>query len=126
VLLLSAVTGQTGPVVLAQAGLHALALVDAMTPFIGSARVLPQGHVVAQVSEAGADIGARTASSASMLTWPGVTATRVFVPAHRVPKQARRGATVGHVVVIMGTQKVEVPVTLDEDLPPPTLLQRLT
>ena len=95
VLLLSAVTGQTGPLVLAQAGLHALALVDAMTPFIGSTEVLPRQHVAAQVSEAGATIDASTVSSASMLTWPGVTATRVFVPARHVPKQASRGTTVG-------------------------------
>ena len=54
VLLLAAVTGQTGPVVLAQAGLHALALVDAMGPFIGSTQVLSGGQVVAHVGEAGA------------------------------------------------------------------------
>ena len=81
VLLLAAVTGQTGPVVLAQAGLHALALVDAMVPFVSSTEVLPQGHRAAQVSEAGTTIDATTVSSASMLTWPGVTARRVFVPA---------------------------------------------
>jgi hypothetical protein len=123
---LSAVTGQTGPVVLAQAGLHALALVDAMVPFIGSAEVLPAQHVVAHVGEAGTSISASTASSASMLTWPGVTATRVLVPAQHVPKQARRGTTVGHVVISMGTQKFGVPVHLDGDIPPQTLLQRLS
>jgi D-alanyl-D-alanine carboxypeptidase (penicillin-binding protein 5/6) len=126
VLLLSAVTGQTGPVVLAQAGLHALALVDAMTPFIGSTEVLPQGHLAAQVREAGTTIGAHTAAAASMLTWPGVTATRVFVPAWPVPKQARKGTTVGNVVITMGTQKFLVPVHLDRDIPPQTLLQRLS
>ena len=36
VLLLAAVTGQTGPEVLAQAGLHGLALVNAVGPFIGT------------------------------------------------------------------------------------------
>ena len=126
VLLLSAVTGQTGPLVLAQAGLHALALVDAMTPFIGSTELLPQQHVAAKVSEAGATIDASTGSSVSMLTWPGVTATRVFVPAQHVPKQARRGTTVGTVVVTLGTQHLVVPVHLDEDIPPQTLLQRLS
>ena len=89
------------------------ALVDAMTPFIGSAEVLSQGHLAAQVREAGTTIGAHTASAASMLTWPGVTATRAFVPARQVPKQARKGTTVGNVVITMGTQKVEVPVHLD-------------
>jgi D-alanyl-D-alanine carboxypeptidase (penicillin-binding protein 5/6) len=126
VLLLAAVTGQTGPLVLAQAGLHALALVDAMVPFIGSTEVLPQGHLAAHVSEAGTTIAATTVSSASMLTWPGVTATRVFVPARQVPKQARRGTAVGKVVVTLGTQKLLVPVQLDGDIPPETLRQRLS
>jgi D-alanyl-D-alanine carboxypeptidase (penicillin-binding protein 5/6) len=126
VLLLSAVTGQTGPVVLAQAGLHALALVDAMTPFIGSTEVLSQHHVAAHVSEAGTTVAASTASSASVLTWPGVTVTRVFVPAQHVPKQAGQGTSVGNAVVTLGTQKVAVPVQLERDIPPQTLLQRLS
>jgi D-alanyl-D-alanine carboxypeptidase (penicillin-binding protein 5/6) len=126
VLLLAAVTGQTGPVVLAQAGLHALALVDAMTPFIGSTQVLPANQVVAHVGEAGARIGARTSAPASVLTWPGVTATRVFVPAREVAKQARRGTAVGNVVVSLGTQRVAVPVQLEQDIPPESLLQRLS
>ena len=130
VLLLSAVTGQTGPVVLAQAGLHALALVDAMTPFIGSTEVLTQGHLAAHVSEAGTTIDATTTSSASLLTWPGVTATRIFVPARHVPKQARRGTPVGNVVVTLGTQRVAVPVQLVAGhsapvAPPAPVLSRL-
>ena len=47
-----------------------------------------------------------------MLTWPGVTATRVFVPARHVADQARRGTQVGTVVVTVGTQRVAVPVRL--------------
>ena len=46
VLLLAAVTGQQGPEVLAQAGLHALALVDSLGPLIGTTQVLP-GEAVA-------------------------------------------------------------------------------
>lgn len=126
VLLLSAVTGQTGPVVLAQAGLHALALVDAMSPFIGSTRVLRGNQVVAHVAEAGTSVGARTAAPASMLTWPGVTATSTFVPARHVAKQAPRGTQVGTVVVTLGTQRAEVPVQLERDIPAETLLQRLS
>ena len=125
VLLLAAVTGQTGPVVLAQAGLHALALVDALSPFIGSTRVLSRGQVVAHVSQAGSSLGATTSSSVSMLTWPGVTATRVFVPARHIADQARRGTRVGTVVVTVGAQRVEVPVRLTGDIPSQTLLQRL-
>ena len=125
VLLLAAVTGQTGPVVLAQAGLHALALVDALDPLIGSTQVLSGGQVVAHVGEAGSSLGATTSSSVSMLTWPGVSATRVFVPARRVADQARRGTQVGTVVVTVGAQRVDVPVRLAGDIPPQTLLQRL-
>jgi serine-type D-Ala-D-Ala carboxypeptidase (penicillin-binding protein 5/6) len=126
VLLLSAVTGQTGPVVLAQAGLHALALVDAMSPYIGSTEVLGGNQVVAHVGEAGTSIGAKTAASASMLTWPGVTATKAFVPALHVAKQASRGTQVGTVVVTLGTQRVAVPVQLERDIPAESLLQRLS
>ncbi len=125
VLLLAAVTGQTGPVVLAQAGVHALALVDAMSPFIGSTQVLPGQQIVAHVAEAGTSLGAATTSSASMLTWPGVTATRVFVPARQVATQARRGTRIGTVVVTLGTQRVAVPVRLRQDIPPESLRQRL-
>jgi D-alanyl-D-alanine carboxypeptidase (penicillin-binding protein 5/6) len=125
VLLLAAVTGQTGPVVLAQAGLHALALVDALGPLIGSTQVLSGGRVVAHVSQAGNTLGATTASSVSMLTWPGVSATRVLVPARHIANQARRGTQVGTVVVTVGAQRVAVPVRLAGDIPPQTLLQRL-
>ena len=125
VLVLSAVTGQTGPVVLAQAGLHALALVDAVAPLVGSAQVLADDQVVAHVGEAGTTQGATTSSSASVLTWPGVSATRVFVPARHVAVRARRGTQVGTVVVTLGTQRVAVPVRLTKDIPPPSLLQRL-
>ena len=47
VLLLAAVTGQQGPEVLAQAGLHALALVDALGPLIGTTQVAGGRAVVA-------------------------------------------------------------------------------
>jgi serine-type D-Ala-D-Ala carboxypeptidase (penicillin-binding protein 5/6) len=125
VLVLAAVTGQTGAVVLAQAGLHALALVDAVAPLIGSTEVLAGNQVVAHVGEAGTSQGATTSSSASMLTWPGVRATRVFVPARHVAVQAPRGTRVGTVVVSLGTQRAAVPVRLTKDIPPPSLLQRL-
>jgi D-alanyl-D-alanine carboxypeptidase (penicillin-binding protein 5/6) len=125
VLVLAAVTGQTGPVVLAQAGLHALALVDAVAPLIGSTRVQAPGQVVAHVGESGSSVTARTTSSASLLTWPGVTATRLFVPARQVAKQARRGTQVGTVLVSLGTQQVAVPAQLTRDIPPVTLLHRL-
>lgn len=125
VLLLAAVTGQMGAVALAQAGLHGLALVDAVGPLIGSTQVLGGDAVVSHVSEAGKTVDARTASSASMLTWPGVTATRVFEPERHLTDQARARGRVGVVAVHLGTQHVVVPVRLDQDVPRPTMLQRL-
>ncbi len=125
VLLLAAVTGQQGPVVLAQAGLHGLALVDAMAPLIGSTSVVSGHQVAAHVTEAGTSVDARTTSSASLLTWPGVSARPVFHPAGHLTDQARRGAQVGTVVVTLGTQRVAVPVRLEQDVPRPSLLQRL-
>ena len=92
VLLLAAVTGQTGPEVLAQAGLHGLALVNALGPLIGTTAVLQGGDVVAHVSEAGQTVDARAASSASMLTWPGVSVSRAFEPAARASPTRRAGA----------------------------------
>jgi serine-type D-Ala-D-Ala carboxypeptidase (penicillin-binding protein 5/6) len=125
VLLLAAVTGQQGPEVLAQAGLHALALVDALAPLIGSTEVLAGGVTAAHVSEAGKTVGAMIASPVTMLTWPGVTARRAFRPARDVTDQARRGAVVGAEVVTLGGQSVAVPVRLQQDVPHPSMLQRL-
>ncbi len=124
-LLLAAVTGQTGPNVLAQAGLHGLALVNAVQPLIGTTSILRHGQLVAHVSEAGHTVDARAASSVSMLTWPGVTATRVFHRDRKLTDQARRGASAGGVVVSLGGQHVVVRVRLQQDVPQPSLLQRL-
>jgi D-alanyl-D-alanine carboxypeptidase (penicillin-binding protein 5/6) len=125
VLLLAAVTGQTGQEVLAQAGLHGLALVDAVGPLIGSTPVLRSGQVVARVSDAGGSVDAGAAVPVSLLTWPGVSARRTFVPARHVTDQSARGAPVGTVVVSLGTQRIAVPARLEQDAPRPSLLQRL-
>lgn len=124
-LLLAAVTGQTGPNVLAQAGLHGLALVSALGPLVGTTTVVRAGQPAARVSEAGKSVTAAASASASVLTWPGVTVTRTFRPAAHLTDRARRGAVVGTVVVAVGTQRVEVPVRVQRDVPRPTLLQRL-
>ena len=102
---------------LAQAGLHALALVNAVGPLIGSTEVLAGDHVAAHVAAGGGTVEGLTATSASLLTWPGVSATRTFHPARHVSVQARRGAPVGTVVVTLGRQRVAVPVRLGQDLP---------
>jgi D-alanyl-D-alanine carboxypeptidase (penicillin-binding protein 5/6) len=124
-LLLAAVTGQTGALALAQAGLHGLALVNAVQPLIGTATVLGGGVVAAHAAAAGSSVAARTGASVSMLTWPGAHATRVFHPVHRLSAQAKRGALVGSVVVTLGTQRAVVPVHLTGDVPQRSLLQRL-
>jgi D-alanyl-D-alanine carboxypeptidase len=124
-LLLAAVTGQEDFAALASAGLHGLALVDAVQPLIGTTTVLRRGVTAAHVSAAGKSVPASTTGSVSMLTWPGVSATRVFHPARHVGAQARTGAKVGTVVVTMGTQRVLVPVRLDRDIPQRSMLQRI-
>ena len=124
-LLLAAVTGQEGPDVLAQAGLHGLALVTAMAPLVGAMPVMHQGQVVAHVTEAGKTVTARGSETVSLLTWPGAKATMVFHPAAHLSDQARRGAVVGTAEVTLGTQRATVPVRLQQDVPQPTMLQRL-
>ena len=124
-LLLAAVTGQTGALALDQAGLHGLALVNAVQPFVGTSTVLGKGVVAADVAAAGSSVAARTGASVSMLTWPGAHASRVFQPVHQLSAQARRGALVGNVVVTLGSQRVVVPVYLTRDVPQRSLLQRL-
>ncbi len=58
-LLLAAVTGQTGALALAQAGLHGLALVNAAQPLIGTTTVLQDGAVAARAATAGSSVAAR-------------------------------------------------------------------
>ncbi len=91
VMLLAAVTSQQGPNILNVAALHGLALVNALGPLIGSATVLQKGQLVAHITSAGKTVTATTASSVSMLTWPGMTATRVFHPVKHLTDGAKRG-----------------------------------
>jgi D-alanyl-D-alanine carboxypeptidase (penicillin-binding protein 5/6) len=124
-LLLAAVTGQEQANALAAAGLHGLALVNAVQPLIGTTTVLRSGVTAAHVTAAGRSVGASTTASVSMLSWPGMSAARVFHPAHQVGNQAKRGARVGTVVVTMGTQRAVVPVRLTHDVPQRSMLQRI-
>ena len=89
-LLLAAVTGEQGPDVLAQAGLHGLALVTAMTPLVGAMPVVNEGQVMAHVTEEGKTVKARGSETVSLLTWPGAKATMVFRPAANVTDRAPR------------------------------------
>jgi serine-type D-Ala-D-Ala carboxypeptidase (penicillin-binding protein 5/6) len=125
VMLLAAVTSQQGPNVLNTAALHGLALVDALDQFVGRATVLHKGQLVARVTSDGRTVTATAASSVSMLTWPGTTATSVFHPVRHLTDQARRGARVGTVVVTLGGQQALVPVRLTQNVPRETTLQRI-
>jgi hypothetical protein len=87
--------------------------------------VFHQGAVVARVSEAGKTVLARGVAPVSLLTWPGVKATMVFRPDRHLTAQARRGTVVGSVDVSLGTQHATVPVRLQQDVPQPTMVQRV-
>jgi serine-type D-Ala-D-Ala carboxypeptidase (penicillin-binding protein 5/6) len=124
-LILSAVTGQTGPDVLGQAGFIALNLANHVGTSIGATTVVHAGEVVAHVRVDGHAVAATAASSAAVLTWPGVTAHRMLVEGPTVSAGASRGTRVGSVVVELGTQHLVVPVRLHRHLARPTMLQRL-
>jgi serine-type D-Ala-D-Ala carboxypeptidase (penicillin-binding protein 5/6) len=124
-LVLSAITGQTGPGVLVTAGLHALDLADTAAKDIGATSGLTRGQVAATVSVGGSSIDARSTSSVTLLTWPGATVTRRFEAAPPLGDQARRGARVGTVIVGLGAQRTAVPVLLTRDVPRLSWEQRL-
>jgi D-alanyl-D-alanine carboxypeptidase (penicillin-binding protein 5/6) len=125
VLLLAAVTGQQAPASLPVAGLRGLALVNAMVPMIGTTTVVHEGQPVAQVSSTGGTVEAIAAGSVSVLTSPGLRATQTFLPDRRVSDRARRGSRIGSVEVRLGPQQVDVPVRLAQDVPRPSVLQRI-
>jgi D-alanyl-D-alanine carboxypeptidase (penicillin-binding protein 5/6) len=125
VLILSAVTGQTGPNVLFAAGFIALNLANHAASTIDLSRVLHAGDVVAHVSVNGHSEPAVASSSVDMLTWPGVASIRSLVQGPSVSAGARGGTKVGSVTVAVGTQRAMIPVRLRGHLAKPTLLQRL-
>jgi D-alanyl-D-alanine carboxypeptidase (penicillin-binding protein 5/6) len=124
-LVLGAVTGQTGPNVLAVAGFIALNLANHASSTIGSTPLVRAGEVVAHVSVAGHTVSASAARTADVLSWPGVNADRVLVDGKAIVAGAKEGHRVGSVVIVLGTQRIVVPVALRGDLPKPTVLQRL-
>jgi D-alanyl-D-alanine carboxypeptidase (penicillin-binding protein 5/6) len=124
-LVLSAVTGQTGPNVLEVAGYIALNLADHARTFIEATPLVRAGEVVAHVSVAGHTVAATAARTADVLSWPGVSADQVLVDGNAILAGAKRGRRIGSVVIALGTQRVVVPVALRGDLPKPTMLQRL-
>jgi D-alanyl-D-alanine carboxypeptidase (penicillin-binding protein 5/6) len=124
-LILGAVTGQTGPTVLATAGFIALNLANHAAAAVGITTVVHGGQVVAHVSVAGHTVAATAASPANVLSWPGVTAQQVLVDGRTVHAGAKKGSRIGSALVALGNQHVAVPVVLRQHLPKPTMLQRL-
>jgi D-alanyl-D-alanine carboxypeptidase (penicillin-binding protein 5/6) len=125
VLILTAVTGQQGPNVLVEAGTIALALANAVGTTIGASSGLHRGDVVAHVVTGGHTVNATARSSVSVLSWPGVHITRVLEATKRVVAGAKRGTRIGSVVVTLGTQHAVIPVTLSQEIPKPSLTQRI-
>jgi D-alanyl-D-alanine carboxypeptidase (penicillin-binding protein 5/6) len=128
VVILAAVTGQTGvnqPNVLQAAGGVALGLVDTVTTSLGSTSVVRAGTTVAHVTVEDHTVDAVAQSTVTILTWPGLTFTRVLEATHSVSAGAHRGADVGFVVVALGNRRIMVPVRLNRGLPKETLRQRL-
>jgi serine-type D-Ala-D-Ala carboxypeptidase (penicillin-binding protein 5/6) len=125
VMILAAVTGQTGPEVLDAAGYLALKLADQVGVSIGSVPLVRAGDQVANVRVAGHTVSATAASNVTMLSWPGVSAQRQVVRGRTVRAGAKAGTRVGSVVVGLGTQRAVIPVRLKAPLPQPTMLQRL-
>jgi serine-type D-Ala-D-Ala carboxypeptidase (penicillin-binding protein 5/6) len=124
-LVITAVTGQTGPGVLVTAGLHALDLADTTANDIGTTVAMTRGQIVARVAVGGTSVDARAVSSVDVLTWPGAAVGRRFEPGTPLTDQARRGDRVGTVVVTLGEQRAVVPVLLSQDVPRLTWMQRL-
>lgn len=125
VLVLAAVTGQLGSSVLAQAGMHTLALARVAGSQVHATTVVRRGQVVANVGHSGRTVGAAASQSASLLTWAGHRVTQQFLLAGGLSNRSRRGARVGTIVAASGNQHVRVAVRLQGDVPPETLLQRL-
>jgi hypothetical protein len=125
VLLLAAVTGQVGAHVLTQAGLHSLALVNAMTARLRAVPITRAGQIEAHVDEASSSVDAVASSTTTFLSWPTLPEKVRFVPAQSLQEGTPRGATVGSVVASLGPQHVSVPVRLSGDVPHETVLQRL-
>jgi D-alanyl-D-alanine carboxypeptidase (penicillin-binding protein 5/6) len=124
-LILTAVTGQTGPNVLATAGFVALNLANHVSTAIGTTTIVRAGQVVAHLSVGGHTVAAAAASSAEVLSWPGVKGDQVLVDGRAIAAGATRGTRVGSVEVALGTQRAVIPVMLQGPLPKPTRLQRL-
>ena len=125
VMILAAVTGQTGPNVLDVAGYLALKLADNVGVSIGSTAVVHAGDEVAESRRGDTRSLRRPDRRSRCSSWPGVSAHRKVVHGRTVRAGAGAGTRIGSVVVGLGTQRAVIPVRLKAPLPKPTMLQRL-
>jgi D-alanyl-D-alanine carboxypeptidase (penicillin-binding protein 5/6) len=125
VLIVAAVTGQTGANAVNVAGLHALDLANTVGTDIGATAVVKAGQVVAHVSVAGHTAAATVNSTIKVLSWPGVRASRLFTATRTITPGTRQGTRIGSIVVSLGTQRFTVPVRLNASLPKESLLRRI-
>ncbi len=124
-LVLAAVTGQTGPNVIDEAGLQALNLANATAIAVGQSEAIHSGQLVAHVAVAGHRVNASATSSANLLSWPGVTIHRTLTHLHTLRSGAASGAAVGWLIVEEGSQRIRIPVKLDQKLPKESILRRI-
>jgi D-alanyl-D-alanine carboxypeptidase (penicillin-binding protein 5/6) len=125
VLVITAVTGQTGPNVIDEAGLQALNLANATAKDVGETTVVSPDESSARVSAAGTTQTAKAASGTRMLSWPGVVAHRHFVPGKVLHQGAKSGTVVGTIVVQLGRQRQVIPVRLEHDVARESLFSRI-
>ena len=125
IVLLAAVTGQEGSGVIAQAGLHNLALISTMNTLLRAVPITRAGQVVAHVDEASSSVDAVATSSATFISWPSLGETKEFVTMGTVREGTPGGTQVGTVVARLGPQHVAVPVRLRQEVPRESVLQRI-
>ncbi|HEY1831927.1 MAG TPA: hypothetical protein VGG38_16965 [Acidimicrobiales bacterium] len=124
-LVISAVTGQEGPNVLYEAGLDALELANETATNVGATTVISSGQTVARVTAAGHTVSATVRGTASVLSWPGIEATRRFQQTRVVKAGTKAGTRIGSEIVTAGTQRSVLPVYLQRSLPPESTFQRV-
>lgn len=126
VLVMAAVTGQSGLAPLDTANTADLSVIDAAAGVLQERSVLREGTKAAVVSAPWQSPGvtARAGTAGTLLTWPG-DRVRLTFTADRVRVGARAGTRVGTIVVCDGSEHVSVPVWTTGAVGAPTLGWRL-
>ncbi|MER5865891.1 D-alanyl-D-alanine carboxypeptidase [Kitasatospora sp. NPDC002040] len=85
-----------------------------------------QGQVVGYVDDGlGGRVPVVAAKDLTVAGWPGITA-QLTMRTEQLGHSAKAGTTVGTIAAGEGEGRVEVPVTLQSDLAPPSIVSRLT